>query len=807
MINEIHADELAGVLHSFGGEIEVLSLDCFDTLLWRSSPEPSDMFCELRPPLSRHSRLEAEKTARQQRFVQSGHREVTLAEIYGCALPGADETEIAARVAEELALEHRHCVAFEPAVALIRNAKRRGLKVIVVSDTYLSTAELRRLLAAKAGDEVAAQIDHVFASSDSGAGKLTGLFPIVLRRLGLDPRRVLHVGDDPNADLRSALEAGLQAVHLLQGDQALQQQWRLEMSALLLADPALRHRATPLLPHRSHLGQRLRRFDDAAARLGYGTLGPLMLGFATWVGEQARELAADGRPVKVCFLMRDGYLPKRAYDAVAGADDPPSYAVELSRFAAIASSLRGAEDVIAFTGSRWNSENLETLARQLLFTPNECQALLRSVGDSETAVHSLTTEALRPHNLRKIVNRSAAERQGLIRYLRRQIDAQPGDRLLLVDTGSVGTVQNRVQDLLAESLGVEVHGRYMLLLDVPRSTDRRRGYFGPDRVDGRLLRAHCNYTSVIEQLCTVAQGSVIGYSDRGEPRRLAAEFAPEQVASRDRAQTACLQFIDEAGKVATSEAGRDATARFHGALAAYTRLLFLPLHSETEFFAAFVHDVNTGAKETVRMIDPVAAREDLLRIGPIYIESSLRVFGPGELRRQGLELALELLARRRLELDLRPADFRREGLEIPVMVVRGQESTIVRIEALPTREGYFSLSIPIGRCEFAIGILFGQLFEWVQLESARVTTVRRQFNAVRRDEEIDLTAAAVHESTSVQAGGLLHCVQPHSFSYFAPPAADENEESYVLRVVFRPIVSRVSVAAGAAVPAQLAAAA
>jgi FMN phosphatase YigB (HAD superfamily) len=789
MINEVHADELAGVLHSFGGEVEVLSLDCFDTLLWRTSPDPSDIFCELRPPLSRSSRFVAEKTARQKRFVLSGHREVTLAEIYRCALPGADEAEVEIRATEELALERRHCTAFEPAMALIRNAKRRGLKVIVVSDTYLRTEELTQLIAAKVGGEVMSQIDEVFASSDFGASKLTGLFPIVMDRLGIDPRRVLHVGDNPQADVRCAVEARMQAVHLLQGDAQLEEQWRLELAAQLMAEPTLRHRRPPLLPHRPHLGQRMRRLDDAGARLGYGTLGPLIYGFSSWTLEQARELAAGGRPVKVCFLMRDGYLPKRAYDAIANAKDPPSYAVELSRFAAFASSFRGADDVVSYTGSHWNSGNLDALARQLLFKPAEISSLVAKARGTSYPVHVLTTEALRPHNLKKIVNRSAAVRNGLISYLRRQVDAHPGEQLLLVDTGSVGTVQNRVQDLLTESLGVEVHGRYMLLLDVPSADERKRGFFGPDRVDARLLRAQCNYTSVVEQLCTVAQGSVIGYTDRGEPRRLEVGFSAHQVASRERVQTACLQFIENAGRIGTSEAGRTAEARFLGALAAYTRLLFLPLHGEAEFFEAFVHDVNMGAKETVQLLDVEAAREDLLRIGPMYVKSSLRVFGPGELRRHGLDLALQLLMRRRLDLDLRPADFRRSGLAVPVMVARGQESSIVQLEALPTHDGFYSLSIPIGRCEYAVGILFGQLFEWVQVESARVATVRLQFDAVQRHLEVDLTSTAVHEHTTAQSGGLLHCLQEHSFSFFAPPVPD-GDESSVLRVVFRPVVWR-----------------
>jgi FMN phosphatase YigB (HAD superfamily) len=796
MIDEVHADELAGLLHSFGGEIEVLSLDCFDTLLWRASPDPRDVFCELRPPLSRSSRVVAEKKARQESFVRSGHREVTLADIYRCALPNAASAEIEVRVAEELQLEYRHCQAFAPAVALIRSAKLRGLKVVVVSDNYLRAEELEHLIAAKVGAEVMAQIDHVFASSAFGASKLTGLFPIVLSRIGVEPHRVLHVGDHPQADLRCALEAGLQAVQLLQGDAQLEEQWRLELVAQLTAEPALRHRGPPALPHRAHLAQRLRRFTDPGARLGYGTLGPLMYGFACWTLEQARELASDGHPVRVCFLMRDGYLPKRAYDMLAADSDPPSYAVELSRFAAFAASFRSADDVIEYTGSLWNSGNIEALARQLLFRPVEAKALLSKVQDSPTPVQALTQEVLRPHNLKRIVSRSAMEREGLISYLRRHVGARPGDRLLLVDTGSVGTVQNRVQDLLAQSLGVEVHGRYMLLIDGPRAGDRKRGYFGPDRIDARLLRAQCNYTSVVEQLCTVAQGSVVGYTDRGEPRRREVDISSFQATQRERVQAACLQFIEKATGMPNSEAGSSAQARYLGALAAYTRLLFLPLQSELEFFESFVHDVNMGSTDTARLIDRDAAREDLLRIGPTYVHSSQRIFGPGELRRHGLELALQLLARSRLDFDLRPSDFRRDGLKLPLMVARGQESSIVQVEALPTHDGFYSASIPIGQCEYSVGILFGQLFEWVQLESARVTSVQRQFNAVARALEIDLLHCAVHEHIACEAGGLLHCEQEHGFSFFAPPAASAPV-NHVLRIVFRPLVWRATVGAPA----------
>ena len=48
----------------------------------------------------------------------------------------------------------------------------------------------------------------------------TGLFHEACKRLGLPPREVLHVGDDPRADIGGAAEAGMQTCWIDRGDHA-----------------------------------------------------------------------------------------------------------------------------------------------------------------------------------------------------------------------------------------------------------------------------------------------------------------------------------------------------------------------------------------------------------------------------------------------------------------------------------------------------------------------------------------------------------------------------------------------------------
>jgi hypothetical protein len=286
------------------------------------------------------------------------------------------------------------------------------------------------------------------------------------------------------------------------------------------------------------------------------------------------------------------------------------------------------------------------------------------------------------------------------------------------------------------------------------------------------------------------RGSVVGYDDRGEPQRKAASFAPHQVEDRRQVQKACLEFIAErSGCTMGTQATTDPQANWHGALAAFGRLLFLPTQNEIGFFERFAHDMNLGIRETVPLVDRKAAQEDLRRIGPMYPKSSLRVFAPAELRACGLDLALLQFARRRLDLDLRPQDFQATGFEVPVMIARGQQASVVTIEALPTHEGFLAASIPVGRCEYAVGVLFGQICEWLQLESARLVSAERQLEAAYRDDETDLTSTALFEGLTRHSGGLIHCAAREGFLYFAEPAR-RSEDSHVLRVVFRPLVHR-----------------
>ena len=72
---EVRAYELEGLLDRAPAGIEVLSLDCFDTLIWRSTNAPIDVFADLTlPGSSMGGRLLAESAARFRATATTGCR-------------------------------------------------------------------------------------------------------------------------------------------------------------------------------------------------------------------------------------------------------------------------------------------------------------------------------------------------------------------------------------------------------------------------------------------------------------------------------------------------------------------------------------------------------------------------------------------------------------------------------------------------------------------------------------------------------------------------------------------------------------
>ena len=481
-------------------------------------------------------------------------------------------------------------------------------------------------------------------------------------------------------------------------------------------------RARVFQPHRAAVALGEPRIDDPAEALGFVTLGPIMTPFAHWIAAEADAIgAARGGRTHLLFLMRDGFLPRRVFDAAH--PDRVTHAVEISRFTAIAAGLGRDGAVRRFVVDEIGDGSGKDFLRQLLIDADEATTLTTDAGNGDDAYDLADTLCAAPW-VDRIVARGRAFADRLVDYVRTTVDPAPGDTLMLVDLGYNGTVQNHVDALFAEAFDVHVAGRYLLLSETLPSSLDKRGMIDATTHDRGVLDALIGAVAVLEQVCTASQGSVLDYAD-GAPIRGAAGIKGQQSETRERVQAGCVAYAaDERSAMVRRRHPADTSAMRQAAVAALARLLFLPLPDEIALFTRFEHDANLGTDHMITLFDPATASRGLREHGLFYLKNSDRMYLPAELRGHGLPTSLAYLAQRRFGLDLRYADFCDSGIDIPVLMADGQDAFADMVRATPTHDGYHVAAIPIGACRYTVGVQFGRHHEWLQIESARFMPVR-----------------------------------------------------------------------------------
>jgi FMN phosphatase YigB (HAD superfamily) len=771
---QLRASELSGLLDQAPPSVRWLSLDCFDTLVWRDTAIPADVFAELTlPGGAMEPRRRAEGAARQAAKLFRDTFEVSIEDIHTRFRPGGD---VAASIAEELAAEARHCFGFVPVQQLIRDAKARGLGVIIVSDTYLDEARLRALIASAAGGDVAAMIDRVFPSSAYGVGKSEGLFRPVLDALDATAGEVLHLGDNRIADQDTPAELGIHTVHLLQFDEIAKARLRLEAAASAMIHPDVRVTRAALQPHRPMVS--LRADDEPAYALGHDVLGPLLRAYAEWLrAEQEATAERTGRRTHLLFLLRDGFLPAEVFEAVY--PGTTTQRVEISRQTAAGAGMIDAEAVRRRLLHEGRRSTVEVLGRQFQFKQGELQKFkLAAPGIDPEFVEMV----LRPETLSQIVHRSAKVADRLIAHLKRAGVAE-GDAVIFADLGYHGSVQDKVAPMLEARMGLHVAGRYLLLREEQPSGLDKQGLLDSRHYEFRTLDALCDPIAVVEQLCTIAQGSVIDYKWDGAPVRKAAGIKSNQSATRNRVQAGAVAF-------ATTSAGLpgDADAWRMAAGAALARLLFLPTEPELEVLRCFDHDVNLGTDAVVPLVDADAALAGLKSRGLPYLMHAERIYIPGEIRGQGLALNLSMLAWRRFGLEITTGDMTGTPMQLPVILADAQGETVIDVDAHPTHDGYYAMAIPLGAGRFTAAVQRGSAVDCVQIESARFHVVE----TFGMTDAQSIPAPMVHDGMDAVADGLFRCTGPAALTMVPPPQLKQEVE-VLLHIVFRPVVRRADI--------------
>lgn len=605
------------------GAIRAVSFDVFDTFLLRRCVSPQGVFerAAFHAPIAtgrpgvvdsyvQHRRL-AESKAHKDAKDLTGSPEIPIADVYSrfpSRLFGLDLSGLAQLSEAEFQAELDLCFANPQVGALYAEAGRLGLKRGFISDTYWSAEQLSVLLRSCAPG---LHWDFLYASCDHGTGKSDKLFARLLADQELDGRDVLHVGDNPVADVKGARKFGIDVIHVPQASDRLASVLQREDAALrLLGNGADKRLDGGLCAVRRLIAANECGGSDAF-QLGVEVVGPIMTAFDRFIADRVSRIASHGGRTAVLFLARDGMLP---FDIWQASRQDSAHYVEINRRVALIGSAATVKPLTKII-RHFPALDEHTVAEMLKIRTPRLSAFFRECPGGR-CTGEVFAEAL--HDLidtDEIAALASETRLGMLAYLRTMVpELDTLTDVVLIDIGYAGSIQKSLRQIFdLEGIAANIHGLYLLTFDDGfvdlADADTAEGLISDLVMPPRVNRMIARNMTIMEHACCAPQGSVLGYRD-GVVVREADPRPSDQLAMCTEIQAGALTFAAQA-RTLVAACGVDPFADLDlaaGRVAALlARLLLLPTDAERTLLGGMRHDVNWGTQTLVPTADAAAA--------------------------------------------------------------------------------------------------------------------------------------------------------------------------------------------------------
>ena len=493
------------------GDFDVLSVDVFDTLITRSLAQPSHIFAVLEKELLEQAvspseqkmfdgfarvRLFAERRARERKATTSPYADVTLSEIYAevrreLQISFGQSNAIADR---EMKIEREFAFAVPHAMKAITSARQAGVRVIAVSDNYMSSQQLLSMF--EAAGITGFSLDDIFVSCEIGGTKANGqIWPAVLRRINVPVHRIVHVGDHEEADGDAARAAGISVVI----DDRMNRSHRFPINA------------TPAVITHSRLEASARDAMRDGTWDAHTVMGATTAALIVSAQIKSLDAALERDPnARVYFAARDGYLAHTLWNDVRVADGKPH-----------AEYLHVSRSVLWRTSPSFKPSRLigprETLTLSRLAHRLEMPELIDMVSgcDANTDLTAQQAWDIIETHRSKVDEVTKKHRDLVVDFVRGKGLLNPG-RHFVVDLGWTGSSLADLAALVhAESNGeAVVEGLFLgLYWDATHIRTRfpMHTFATNDMATGDQQRALLASHAVIEALITAPQGSVVGF--------------------------------------------------------------------------------------------------------------------------------------------------------------------------------------------------------------------------------------------------------------------------------------------------------
>lgn len=328
---------------------DVVSFDFFDTLFMRGVCSPRDIFDFLDLILKKHwadapsfseMRNEAKRSLRENYSFDELYSK--LETLHNQPSPFWETIK-----KSELALEQRLLIPRQTVLDDLRFALEGGKDVYIISDMYLPESFYRDVLE-KYGFNIPA--GHIFLSNARDMSKIDGTLWQHYAETIVRGRSALHIGDNPEADVKVPAKYGIQTYQTPSA-------WDLltESSMREAASHVCREYDTAVMG--CVLGKLLKdpfslmKTDGtiqikSGHEMGYCVFGPVLLTFLLWLLEKSREADVS----KLIFMSRDGYFLKEDFEYLCQLLDERMDCCYLgiSRQLAMTAAIESKDDLMEF---------------------------------------------------------------------------------------------------------------------------------------------------------------------------------------------------------------------------------------------------------------------------------------------------------------------------------------------------------------------------------------------------------------------------------------------------------------------------
>jgi FMN phosphatase YigB (HAD superfamily) len=444
--------------------IKIISFDLFDTLLFRPTFFPQDIFYLLSKRVHElylindfyNIRCTAERRLRES-FTISGKHEINIYDIYlYISSYHSIDYEICNVICEEeIAIEKQLLQVRQDVKSIYDFAIESGKKIIIISDMYLPMNVIRDII----NEKGLTKISNIYISSDFNKRKDTGdLYLEVVEQEHVKSHEIIHFGDNAISDVEIPRKLGIEAIHVKSlFDKIFDEK---NIFSKIWKDLALID-----IPSRFMLGLAMFSwfsekelieggnlvFMNNLRFLGYFGLAPILLDIAIKISINS-EIQSN-YPI-IYFASRDGYLPQKAYDIISRifGGKPSSY-LYCSRRAYFTSKFNGDILSFLFDNSRDGYFSVRRLMESIFYDLDLplCKLLISQFTleelESDYRVNIEKIENVISRYTNELSHYLYDQKNNAIQYYKKNIIVNQSNRSVVFDIGYSGSVSNSIGKL------------------------------------------------------------------------------------------------------------------------------------------------------------------------------------------------------------------------------------------------------------------------------------------------------------------------------------------------------------------------